>query len=371
MGAGGHGAVRPQEAGLSAGYHAPPPGSRSGVADYAEKLHRAMARFGPPPRDLYHIGNNRLHAEIYRRALERPGVVLLHDAVLHHFLLGSLSRGEYVAEFVYNYGEWRRHLAEELWDARGGSGIDPRYFEFPTIRRLVERAAAVIVHNPGAARIVRAHGDAPVHIVPHFFEDAGTPHAADVVRYRADLGVGPGDTLFGIFGYLRETKRLMPSIAAFRRLHAVRPDTKLLLAGEPVSSDLKRLLEMEAARPGIVRRPHLSDSELDLAIAAIDCCVNLRYPAAGETSGIAIRAMGAGKPVVLTDAPESSDVPADACLRVLPGIGEEAELFEQMALVAAMQGVGRDIGLRARGHVLRHHGLEGVAARVWEVILAG
>jgi hypothetical protein len=33
----------------------------------------------------------------------------------------------------------------------------------------------------------------------------------------------------------------------------------------------------------------------------VDACINLRYPAAGETSGIAIRLMGIGKPVLLTD----------------------------------------------------------------------
>src|SRR5207253_9475044 len=38
---------------------------------------------------LYHLGNNALHAAIYRRALDEPGVVVLHDAVLQHFLLRS------------------------------------------------------------------------------------------------------------------------------------------------------------------------------------------------------------------------------------------------------------------------------------------
>ena len=45
---------------------------------------------------LYHLGNNQLHRKIYRRALAKPGVVVLHDAVLHHFFLGSLDRAEYV-----------------------------------------------------------------------------------------------------------------------------------------------------------------------------------------------------------------------------------------------------------------------------------
>jgi hypothetical protein len=111
--------------------HAPPPGSHSGVADYAEALIPALRKFGavePDGRDadvhLYHIGNNRLHVDIYRRALAKPGVIVLHDACLHHFLLGNVSRDEYMAEWVFNYGEWHRGLGEELWEERGRSGTD-------------------------------------------------------------------------------------------------------------------------------------------------------------------------------------------------------------------------------------------------------
>ena len=96
-------------------WHAPPPGSRSGVADYAETLRQALVRCGTWNVPVYHLGNNPLHADIYRQALASPGVVVLHDAVLHHFLLGTLGRERYIEEFVYNYGEWRRQLAEDLW----------------------------------------------------------------------------------------------------------------------------------------------------------------------------------------------------------------------------------------------------------------
>ena len=51
-------------------------------------------------------------------------------------------------------------------------------------------------------------------------------------------------------------------------------------------------------------------------MATVDCCLNLRYPGAGETSGIAIRLMGVGKPVIVTDNAENSDFPRGAVLRV-------------------------------------------------------
>ncbi|MES1262321.1 MAG: hypothetical protein ABUS49_11345 [Acidobacteriota bacterium] len=349
-------------------HHAPPPGSRSGVADYAEPLRHAIEGLGQPNADLYHLGNNALHAEIYARALAKPGVIVLHDAVLHHFLLGQLTREQYVEEFVYNYGEWRRPLAESLWTERSSSGVDPRYFEYPVLRRIVESSRAVIVHNPGAARIVRDHGRTNVHIIPHYFEPVAVPDDAETARFRQRMGVSQGATLFGIFGYLRETKRVVPCIRAFRRLHALKPETALLLAGEAVSPDLARLLGTEAAHPAIHRLGHLSEQDLRTAAAAIDCCLNLRYPGAGETSGIAIRMMGAGKAVILTSGEENSDLPPAACLRVESGIAESEELFEYMVMVAQFPRIGKDIGMQARRHILERHSLDAVARHYWQVL---
>src|ERR1044071_8030421 len=116
---------------MTVGFYSPLPPARTGVADYAEALLHGLRMHGrveiAPARcdvALYHLGNNALHASIYRRALERPGVVVLHDAVLHHFFLGQFDREAYVEEFVYNYGEWNRGLAAALWERRAASGSD-------------------------------------------------------------------------------------------------------------------------------------------------------------------------------------------------------------------------------------------------------
>ena len=101
---------------MTVGFYSPLPPARTGVADYAAALLAELRRHGRvevAPRRcgvaLYHLGNNALHAAIYRRALERPGVVVLHDAVLHHFLLGQLDASAYIEEFVFE------HRKSELW----------------------------------------------------------------------------------------------------------------------------------------------------------------------------------------------------------------------------------------------------------------
>jgi glycosyltransferase involved in cell wall biosynthesis len=361
---------------MTVGYHAPPPGSRSGVADYAETLRKALQHYGTIQADapnsdvhLYHLGNNRLHEGIYALALKTPGVVVLHDAVLHHFMLGTLSREQYMMEWVHNYGVWCRDLGEELWRERAKAAVDSRYFDFPMLRRVVERSTAVIVHNQGAAAMALAHGAERIFTIPHFFEaESCETSDSEALGFRERIGIDPTATVFGIFGYLRETKRVPACIAAFRKLHSVRPKTALLIAGDAVSPDLNRLLETDAVHPAIHRIGHLSDEDLKIATASVDCALNLRYPAAGETSGIAIRLMGIGKPVIGTDNAENAGFPETAMLRVKPGIAENAELFDHMVLATEYPGVARAVGSEAREHLRKCHGLEQVARQYWEVL---
>ena len=376
---------------MTAGFFSPLPPARTGVADYAAALLTELRRHGrvevAPARSdaaLYHLGNNPLHAGIYRRAIEKPGVVVLHDAALNHFFLGQLSESEYVDEFVYNYGEWNRGLGRELWRARGGSAADERYFRYPMLKRAAERALAVVVHNPAAAAAVRDHAPgARVVEIPHLFAPPQLPDEASALRYRARLrgnpggspgsnpGVEPGTFLFGIFGYLRESKRVAAVLEAFRAVHAELPRTALLLAGQFVSTDLERAVAPIFGAPGasgIFRLPYLPEREFWMAARAVDACINLRYPAAGESSGIAVRMMGIGKPVLLTDGLESAPFPEDACLRIAPGPAERDSLRQHMVLLISMAEVARAIGQRGAGHIAAHHRVELIGKRYWDLL---
>lgn len=358
---------------MTVGFYSPLPPARTGVADYSAALLAGLRKLGPvevaPARcdvALYHLGNNGLHADIYARALEQPGVAVLHDAVLQHFLLGQLDEARYVDEFVHNYGEWNRGLARELWRGRASSGSDHRYFDYPMLRRIAERSRAIVVHNPAASRIVTEHApDARVVEIPHLFAPPALPSEAEAIRYRQRIGVPPDRFLFGVFGYLRESKRLMTVLEAFRTLDA---RAALLVAGEFVSSDLERAVAPMLQAPGIVRLPHLPEREFWLAASAVDACINLRYPAAGETSGVAIRLMGIGKPVIVTESEECSGFPEDACARVTPGPLERESLRQHLLLLTSVAEAARAIGHRGAGHIRSRHWVNEVSERYWRLL---
>lgn len=339
------------------------PPARTGVADYSAALVRALRDAGvdvavnptrPCDRDVYHIGNNPAHAAIYAHALDRPGVVVLHDALLHHFFLGRGSEQQYVEEFVYNYGTWTRGLAQELWRGRARSGQDAIYFGYPMLRRLMERSRAVVVHNPAAASTAEAHHAARIVEIPHLLEPIPEPHGYAVECLRAQWGLPPAACVFGIFGHLRESKRVHTVLNAFERL-AAQHSVRLLVAGDCVSSDLARALDARLRHPHVLRKPYLSESEFWLHAAAVDVCINLRYPSAGETSGIGIRLMGLGKPMIVTAGPEVSRFPANTVIPIDAGLAEEEMLLCAMQTLATSPIAARHLGQAARTFITTHH----------------
>lgn len=364
---------------MTVGFYSPLPPARTGVADYSAALLAALSAGGSVEVNarnadiaLYHIGNNQLHSAIYRRALEVPGVVVLHDAVLHHFLLGWLSEREYIREFVYNYGDWAEDQARALWRGRARSAADPVYFRYPMLKRVAECSLAVIVHNPGAAAMLRSHApDAAIYEIPHLFAGPAAPPAAwDVIRLRQRLEIPGHVFLFSVFGHLRESKRLASVLRAFER---VRPHAAmaLVVAGDFVSKDLERSLgPLVAANPHIRRVGFTEEPDFWRYAAASDACINLRYPAAGETSGISIRMMGIAKPVLMNGGLETSRFPEAACVRVDAGPGEEEMLAEYMLWLAGRTGDARAIGQRAAEYVCREHAPRRAAELYWDALTA-
>jgi hypothetical protein len=349
------------------------PPARTGVADYSAAMVEALRGLGhhvnvnsDGDADIYHIGNNPLHRPIHDRALQRPGVVVIHDAVLQHFYLGFDDERRYIDEFVYNYGEWQRGLGTQLWRDRGRSGSDPVYFKYPMLKRIAETARLVVVHNPGAAAMVRSHApSARIEQLPHLFTSPPPldPHAVLALRHQWRL---PAHAfLFGVFGHLRESKRLATVIAAARKAEAF-----LLVAGDFVSTDYARTIEPAMKSERIIRVPYLSESDFWTHARAVDACINLRYPSAGETSGIAVRLMGIGKPVIVSASLETSGFPQEICLQVDAGVAEEEMLAAFIKCLKHSPAAARQMGKRAQAHIARSSGATQVATRLVDLVRA-
>ncbi len=109
-------------------------------------------------------------------------------------------------------------------------------------------------------------------------------------------------------------------------------------------------------------------------MSACDMVLNLRYPTVGESSGSLLRALGLGKPVLVSDVGAFREFPDDICLKVPVGESEEEIIFEYMNLLAARPDVAREIGERAARYVREECNWDRVAglyAAFLECVVAG
>jgi glycosyltransferase involved in cell wall biosynthesis len=297
----------------------PWPPARTGVAHYASMIVPALRKHievevvssdrqqatGNGQR-IYHLGNNPHHAWIYEEAMRTPGVVVLHDVILHHLIVEmTLAKGDvegYVEALRANHGEagaaWARGRAAGLHSEMGN-------FLMPASIEVANRSRAVIVHNRWAADRLRSLGvTKPVHVVPHPYEPQPDARARrDEIRTRH--GFRPEDRVIGFFGFLTSAKRAEVVLAAAEKAGA-----QLLIVGEP------------APNIDLPTTGYVDEADFGAYFAAVDRLVNLRYPSAGETSGTLIRAFEAGKPVAVSDYAQFAEYPDDCVVKIPFGDGE-------------------------------------------------
>ncbi|HYL75868.1 MAG TPA: glycosyltransferase [Bryobacteraceae bacterium] len=342
-------------------FFSPLPPARSGIADYSaallEELRRLAdvevfsskpARFHPADFDaiLYQIGNNEYHDFCYQTALEHPGVVVIHEANLHHLVAGiTIKRGDwdaYMLAVEQEGGEQALAYAQRVRTLE----IGPDYEGVPMLRTLLARSKAAVVHSGCVESELRNAGFAgPVARIPH---GAWIPDASRM-DYRTKLGLDESTPLIGIFGFLKPYKRIAESLRAFRRLLRVEPRAKMILVGEPHPElPLQSMIHSLDLREAVRVLGFQPIEEFVGYVAACDIVLNLRFPTVGENSGTLMRALGLGKAVIVSEVGSFSELPDDICLKAPVDSSEEDHLFEYLNLLVSRSHLRQALGAKAR-----------------------
>jgi glycosyltransferase involved in cell wall biosynthesis len=347
-------------------YYSPLPPSRSGIADYSalllpeleRRLDVVLARPGRfkrvPEADLslYHVGNNPdAHAWIVDELRRRPGVVVLHELVLHHLVAGlTLARGDadaYLDAMEREAGLVGRLLAHAVIDNKIPPLWESQPEEFPLVGEILEHATGLIVHSRYVADAVVARGfQGRVWHIP-------MPAWPTVGASPAPVEGAP---LIGCFGHLNASKRVPQLVGAFERLRRRRPEAALLLVG-----DATRDVEAIELPPGVVREAYVAEERLWSLMAAADVHVALRAPTMGETSASVIRSLSLGKPLVVSDIGWFSELPDEVAFKVPVGGPEVDLLAAALDLLAADPALRVAMGNAARRLAETEHGLDRVA----------
>jgi glycosyltransferase involved in cell wall biosynthesis len=351
----------------------PMPPERSGIADYAALLLPALqarcqvvtVKRGAtrPPRGadlaVYHVGNNPdAHGWIVDALRRTPGLVVLHDFVLHHLVSGiTLGRGNgkaYLDSLERDAGLPARLLGYAVMEKRIPPLWENRPEDFPLAGEVLGLASGLIVHSRYVQGHARAAGfEGPIWVVPHPAFPVSELEAAEV----------GGEPLFATFGNVNASKRIPQLLEAFAHVRPERSAARLLLVGavSPGFDLDRRLQRLGLDRSGLVREGYVEETRLWQLMMAADVHVSLRSPTMGETSGTAIRALSLGKPLIVSDVGWFSELPDDVALKVPVDDREVTTLAAALELLATRPDVRATMGAAAGELARRDHDLDRVA----------
>jgi len=168
---------------LKIAYFSPLNPIKSGVSDYSEELLEYLGGYGridlfiddykptsswiyehfnvynyrrifenhgknrPRRQHLTNIGNNDNHSYIYSVCQQYPGVVVLHEPMLHHFVfsqtVGNNRIRDYLRELDYCYKSERSQIVKVTLEERDENS----WYDYPLVDRIVDSSLGVIVHS--------------------------------------------------------------------------------------------------------------------------------------------------------------------------------------------------------------------------------
>ena len=327
---------------------------------------------------VYQMGNGLSHAVLDPLMPRVPGLLVLHDLVLHHsrarMLLdteaarayarepwnarrrdeAAASHEAYAAELAHSYPR----QAARLLQAQLATTGDLLPYAYPLFRLPVETARVVAVHNQAMAQAVAAEVPAAEVLRVAMPVEAQTVPAGAGEAVRARHGLVKGDFVVGCFGLLTREKQVGIVAGAVARAAVHHARVRLLLVGAvPDGEALGRALDRAGARARTVVAGHVPFAELAAHLEAADLVAHLRYPTARETSAALLRALAQGRPTVMSDLENLAEIPPGAVVRADP-TDEEGDLLRAILALSARPALGARLGARARAFAAPEHSRE-------------
>jgi glycosyltransferase involved in cell wall biosynthesis len=313
--------------------------------------------------NIYHIGNNDNHSYIYSVCQQYPGVVVLHEPMLHHFVfsqtVGNNRIRDYLRELDYCYKAERSQIVKVTLEERDENA----WYDYPLVDRIVDSSLGVIVHSEYArAKVLDVNPNARVKKILHHWAPQKADHERSPELIREILGFRPDEFLIGSMGYINSSKRIDVFLRVMAKAKALGYPVKLLLVGKMLSGmDVPRWIEDLGLEQDVLVAGFVDTMTFGEYLNVPDMFVALRHPSAGETSGSVIKMMGAGKPVMLSNEYAFSEFPDDCCIKIPIGPGEEDQLLSRLIYFIENPDERQALGERSKSYITKYHDIQDAA----------
>jgi glycosyltransferase involved in cell wall biosynthesis len=310
---------------------------------------------------VYHMGNSPAHAGIWRAAQRVPGVIVLHDLVLHHFMLWYAANvhhdvQRYVRAMTARYGDDGAHMAQMMIRSR----FTEAAFRYPCCEPVVAAARGLIAHSRYVqSQVAAMRPELPTAVVP-----MGVPLSPDIERVaaRGRLGLPQDGLILASFGHINAYKRLEPALRALAELRQTWPEARYLLVGSVSPHyDVAGLAQRMGLEDAVQITGYVPRAAFEDYVAAANICLNLRYPTAGETSASLLRLLGAGRPTLVSATGAFAELPHGVVAQVDPDASEGDLILAYCQLLATRPAIAAAMGRQARDYVAREHSLDAAA----------
>lgn len=334
----------------------PLPPDHSGIAEYAEGLvemlrdsgmqvdtltradmkrvgqKKAVALLSAADAVVYQMGNHPTFHGWMLPLMERvPGIVHLHDLVLHHMVAGVLNDEQRLTGADYPAALAKWHTPLELRSAtqalRVGAPLWNRddVVRYPLHQVATRLAAEVVVHSRYAARHVsEAFPWLPVSVIPQLYPVVAPPRARNRLGTIAVMGGGQANRRFDWL--VEALLAVEPTLE-----HTITVEIAGSLEPE-VAEVLKALAGLDNVR--LVNHGRVADDEFRAVFERADLMVALREPTMGEASAVVSKAMQAGLPTIVSDQGWYAELPS--CVRkIIPDAACPQQLAELLGALSA------------------------------------
>ena len=303
---------------------------------------------------VYNMGDHGPnHSRLYEVSQRVPGVVILHDYVLHHFLVSYYA--ETGAWDRYSAVLRRRYGLEIHWDGTGWSGRDcdiirkrdcDEVIGYPLFEEVLTGCVGVVTHAEFVREAVAGIGIYPVTKIPLAYNaDCGK-----TVRSRQELDIPADRVLVVTTGNPNENKRIHIVLQALAADRALADSIFFVVIGDceaPFAQSLQRLRKDLHLNDTVRFTGYASDDVLRSYLAHAGFCVNLRWPAMEGGSASCAEQMLYGKPAIVTETGVYKELP-DTCVRRVRPEYEIEDLTRHLRDLAADADLRLSMGEQAR-----------------------
>jgi glycosyltransferase involved in cell wall biosynthesis len=318
----------------------------------------------PPPTDalcLFNVGNDKNnHRRINELAMRHGGLVVLHDVVLHDFMVwyhlqNRQDRVSYAAEVARDGGaELARAVLQEFCPAQDRP--PGRIWEreplraLPMLSAVLAPARGVVVHSAFAAAMARRYTQAPICQLFLSAEQKRIYSDKDLEQWRARTR-GAGTVRVTSFGNITRNKRLELICRAFADSALLRATATLRIVGHARDQlyleELRDLIAAEKLSGTVELAASVDERRLARFKDETDVFVLLRQPNIEGASGSLVEALNTGRPVVAMTSGCFAELPQGALAPIVP---EDDGAQLRATLEGLVADPERRIAIGAAGH---------------------